>query len=202
MRFRHAAVARLARLSITSKVRAGLRVVATHRYDAALRPGDHWRTACRQDGDPVGAAPGGQHDVRRREPRRGERAPHPRPVQRWQHVAQVDEPHCGAATPAGQSCVENQRPANEPSLAAMTSKAIDLLHEDDGPGPWRSHDDNFGHRRSRGLPRERTLFRVFRQLPDGSRAPACGRRLRSALRSSRSENRVPPARPRTSRRGS
>jgi hypothetical protein len=114
----------------------------------------------------------------------------------------IAEPSPDSGLPTGQSCVENQRPANEPSLAAMTSKAIDLLHEDDGPGPWRSHDDNFGHRRSRGLPRERTLFRVFRQLPDGSRAPACGRRLRSALRSSRSENRVPPARPRTSRRGS
>ena len=113
----------------------------------------------------------------------------------------IAEPSPDSGLPTGQSCVENQRPANEPSLAAMTSKAIDLLHEDDGPGPWRSHDDNFGHRRSRGLPRERTLFRVFRQLPEVAHQRAAGVYV-SALRSSRSENRVPPARPRTSRRGS
>jgi alkaline phosphatase/streptomycin-6-phosphatase len=44
----------------------------------------------------------------------------------------IAEPSPDSGLPTGQSCVENQRPANEPSLAAMTSKAIDLLHEDDG----------------------------------------------------------------------
>jgi alkaline phosphatase len=38
----------------------------------------------------------------------------------------------GSGSPAGQSCVEHQRPANEPSLADMTEKAIDLLDDDQG----------------------------------------------------------------------
>ncbi|HEY7289752.1 MAG TPA: alkaline phosphatase [Vicinamibacterales bacterium] len=60
-------------------------------------------------------------------------------------------PSPGSGLPAGQTCAENQRPINEPSLAAMTTKAIDLLHEDDGAGPWRQHDEHFQHRRSRGF---------------------------------------------------
>jgi alkaline phosphatase len=60
-------------------------------------------------------------------------------------------PSPGSGLPAGQACMENQRPLNEPSLAAMTSKAIDLLHDDDGPGPWNGHDDRFEHRRARGF---------------------------------------------------
>jgi alkaline phosphatase/streptomycin-6-phosphatase len=57
----------------------------------------------------------------------------------------------GSGLPGGQTCTENLRPANQPSLAAMTSRAIDLLHEDDGPGPWKWHDDHFNHRRDRGF---------------------------------------------------
>jgi alkaline phosphatase/streptomycin-6-phosphatase len=64
---------------------------------------------------------------------------------------QIATPSPGSGLPAGQTCVEDQRPANEPSLADMTAKAIDLLHEDDGPGPWRSHGDRFNHRRARGF---------------------------------------------------
>jgi alkaline phosphatase len=60
-------------------------------------------------------------------------------------------PSPGSGLPGGQRCLENQRPANEPSLAAMTSKAIDLLHEADGPGPWQSHDDRFEHVRRQGF---------------------------------------------------
>jgi alkaline phosphatase/streptomycin-6-phosphatase len=36
-------------------------------------------------------------------------------------------PAPGSGLPRGQTCAENMRPANEPSLAAMTVKAIDLL---------------------------------------------------------------------------
>ncbi len=46
-------------------------------------------------------------------------------------------PFPGSGLPGGQTCSENQRPANEPSLADMTAKAIDLL--DDG---HRRHGDN------------------------------------------------------------
>src|SRR5262245_57420769 len=60
-------------------------------------------------------------------------------------------PSPGSGIPGGQTCTENQRPTNQPSLAAMTSRAIDLLHEDDGPGPWKWHDDHFNHRRDRGF---------------------------------------------------
>jgi alkaline phosphatase len=41
-------------------------------------------------------------------------------------------PFPGSGLPGGQTCSENQRPANEPSLADMTSKAIDLLDDGDG----------------------------------------------------------------------
>ena len=41
-------------------------------------------------------------------------------------------PFPGSGLPGGQSCSENQRPANEPSLADMTTKAIDLLDDGDG----------------------------------------------------------------------
>ena len=51
-------------------------------------------------------------------------------------------PFPGSGLPAGQSCTENQRPVNEPSLADMTTKAIDLL--DDGDG-------RHGHQKSRGF---------------------------------------------------
>ncbi len=40
-------------------------------------------------------------------------------------------PSPGTGLPAGQSCLEDQRPANEPSLAEMTTKALDLLSDDD-----------------------------------------------------------------------
>jgi len=66
-------------------------------------------------------------------------------------AGQIAAPSPGSGLPDGQTCMENQRPPTEPALAAMTSKAIDLLHEDDGPGPWRSHDDDYRHRRSRGF---------------------------------------------------
>jgi alkaline phosphatase/streptomycin-6-phosphatase len=51
-------------------------------------------------------------------------------------------PFPGSGLPAGQVCAENQRPVNEPSLADMTTKAIDLL--DDGDG-------RHGHQKSRGF---------------------------------------------------
>jgi alkaline phosphatase/streptomycin-6-phosphatase len=38
----------------------------------------------------------------------------------------------GSGFPNGQTCAENQRPANEPSLADMTAKAIDLLDDANG----------------------------------------------------------------------
>jgi alkaline phosphatase len=38
----------------------------------------------------------------------------------------------GSGFPGGQSCDENQRPSNEPSLAAMTTKALDLLDDEQG----------------------------------------------------------------------
>jgi alkaline phosphatase/streptomycin-6-phosphatase len=38
----------------------------------------------------------------------------------------------GSGFPAGQTCLENQRPSNEPSLADMTAKAIDLLDDPQG----------------------------------------------------------------------
>jgi alkaline phosphatase len=41
-------------------------------------------------------------------------------------------PFPGSGFPAGQTCDENQRPANEPSLADMTAKAIDLLDDAQG----------------------------------------------------------------------
>src|SRR5262249_4559154 len=53
-------------------------------------------------------------------------------------------PSPGSGLPDGQSCVEGQRPDDEPSLAAMTAKALDLL-QDDGPG--RGRGDDFRHER-------------------------------------------------------
>lgn len=41
-------------------------------------------------------------------------------------------PFPGSGFPAGQTCDENQRPSNEPSLADMTAKAIDLLDDAQG----------------------------------------------------------------------
>ena len=47
-------------------------------------------------------------------------------------------PFPGSGLPGGQTCNENQRPANEPSLADMTAKAIDLLDDGTaGAGPER-----------------------------------------------------------------
>jgi len=46
-------------------------------------------------------------------------------------------PFPGSGLPGGQTCTENQRPANEPSLAAMMAKAIDLL---DDPHSRRGRD--------------------------------------------------------------
>jgi alkaline phosphatase/streptomycin-6-phosphatase len=63
----------------------------------------------------------------------------------------IAAPSPGSGLPGGQTCMENQRPVDEPSLADMTSKAIDLLHDDDGPGPWRLHGDDYPHRRQRGF---------------------------------------------------
>jgi alkaline phosphatase/streptomycin-6-phosphatase len=54
----------------------------------------------------------------------------------------IAAPSPGSGLPGGQTCEENQRPSNEPSLAAMTAKAIDLLDDEDAP--WNS-------RRSRGF---------------------------------------------------
>ena len=50
-------------------------------------------------------------------------------------------PFPGTGLPGGQTCSENQRPVNEPSLADMTSKAIDLL--DDGNGRHGSKERGF-----------------------------------------------------------
>lgn len=47
------------------------------------------------------------------------------------------QPYPGSGFPGGQVCAENQRPANEPSLAAMTSKALDLLDDSDRRGQHR-----------------------------------------------------------------
>lgn len=41
-------------------------------------------------------------------------------------------PFPGSGLPQGQTCDENQRPANEPSLEEMTAKAIDLLDDPQG----------------------------------------------------------------------
>ena len=54
----------------------------------------------------------------------------------------------GSGLPDGQTCVENQRPAHEPSLAEMTTKALNLLDDD---SPWRTHGPGFVHRRSTGF---------------------------------------------------
>jgi len=51
-------------------------------------------------------------------------------------------PFPGSGLPGGQSCMENQRPANEPSLAEMTTRAIDLLDES---------DSRHGHQKSKGF---------------------------------------------------
>ena len=66
-------------------------------------------------------------------------------------TGQQASPSPGSGLPGGQTCSENQRPPNEPSLSQMTSKALDLLDDDDGPGSWRSHGDGFKHRRNRGF---------------------------------------------------
>lgn len=50
----------------------------------------------------------------------------------------IAAPSPGSGLPGGQTCAENQRPANEPSLAAMTAKAIELLRDDNGPWNGRS----------------------------------------------------------------
>jgi len=68
----------------------------------------------------------------------------------WSGLQAIASP--GSGLPAGQVCSENQRPSNEPSLAAMTSKAIDLLDDEPGQGSWREHGENEnGHRRKRGF---------------------------------------------------
>ncbi len=41
-----------------------------------------------------------------------------------------------------QKCLEEQRPSNEPSLADMTRKALDLLDRSRGDNRWPSHGDN------------------------------------------------------------
>lgn len=66
----------------------------------------------------------------------------------WAGLQAIPSP--GSGLPGGQRCMENQRPATEPSLAAMTSKAIDLLDDDPGWGNWREHGQN-GHSRKRGF---------------------------------------------------
>src|SRR5262245_44665978 len=41
---------------------------------------------------------------------------------------EIATPFPGSGLPNGQTCLENQRPLNEPSLAQMTDEALDLLH--------------------------------------------------------------------------
>lgn len=60
-------------------------------------------------------------------------------------------PFPGSGLPNGQTCLENQRPTNEPSLADMTDKALDLLHDDVVDGPWRSHRAGQKHNNRRGF---------------------------------------------------
>ena len=60
-------------------------------------------------------------------------------------------PSPGSGLPAGQQCLEDQRPLNQPSLAAMTAKALDLLHDGDGAGSWRDEDERGEHRRRQGF---------------------------------------------------
>ena len=106
---------------------------------AAIPADDHRRSARRQDRDPVGAA-AGLHVVFDAANLDGGRAARAcsacsTPATcRSSGAALQATPFPGSGLPAGQTCAENQRPANEPSLADMTTKAIDLLHEDDGPG--------------------------------------------------------------------
>jgi alkaline phosphatase len=64
----------------------------------------------------------------------------------WTGLAASASP--GSGLPDGQSCVENQRPAHEPSLADMTTKALNVLDDD---SPWRTHSPGFVHRRSTGF---------------------------------------------------
>jgi alkaline phosphatase/streptomycin-6-phosphatase len=62
-------------------------------------------------------------------------------------------PSPGTGLPNGQVCQENQRPTIEPSLADMTTKALDLLDDDDNGNHfshWNEHGPNF-HRRGKGF---------------------------------------------------
>jgi alkaline phosphatase len=64
---------------------------------------------------------------------------------------QTASPFPGSGLPDGQTCLENQRPLNEPSLAQMTDKALDLLHDDAVDGPWRGHKTGQRHNNRRGF---------------------------------------------------
>ena len=60
-------------------------------------------------------------------------------------------PSPGSGLPDGQVCAENQRPVNEPSLAQMTTKALDLLDDDDDGSRWTDHQRTTLHRKNRGF---------------------------------------------------
>jgi alkaline phosphatase/streptomycin-6-phosphatase len=66
----------------------------------------------------------------------------------WSGLQALPSP--GSGLPDGQSCMEGRRPADQPSLAAMTTKALDLL-DDDPPGRWSDHGPGFEHRSPRGF---------------------------------------------------
>ena len=51
-------------------------------------------------------------------------------------------PSPGTGLPDGQSCLEDQRPSNEPSLAEMTTKALELLNEGDPASNGRGGPDS------------------------------------------------------------
>jgi alkaline phosphatase/streptomycin-6-phosphatase len=64
---------------------------------------------------------------------------------------EIATPFPGSGLPNGQTCLENQRPTNEPSLAQMTDTALDLLHDDAWDGPWRSHRPGQSHHNQKGF---------------------------------------------------
>jgi alkaline phosphatase/streptomycin-6-phosphatase len=65
----------------------------------------------------------------------------------WQGLQAGASP--GTGLPGGQVCNENQRPVTEPSLSEMTTKALDLLDDDDD-GPWWNHSQG-GSKKGHGF---------------------------------------------------
>ena len=111
---------------------------AARRRSRPLRADDHRRPRRRQDGGPVGPGQGLPVRHRRRRPQHGRRTPTSRcsacstpATCRWSGPARP--PRLGKGN-APVACTEGQRPANEPSLAAMTRQAIDLLDDDKRKG--------------------------------------------------------------------